>query len=424
MQLKKYDIENNITFHYLKDDKYKSNVISMFLTVPLLRESVTLNVLIPSILKRGTQKYQDLQAIEISLENLYGASFGTSVDKFGNNQVLKFYIETVKDSIVNDNIFEKSLDSFLGLIFEPYLENGTFKQEYVQQEKELLKIAIENKINDKMNYAFNRCIEEVCEEENYGLYSLGYINDLIDVNNAILYNQYMYILKNAKIDILISSDMDEKYVLKCVKDRLNYEILKFRNIIYQPKATYISSTNNEKNIVEELDVIQGKLVLGLTIKEIEKFDTYDILLLNTILGIESNSKLYRFVVEKEHLAYEAISAFIRNTNVLLVETGIDIVSYDKAITVIKKQLNDLEKGNITKEEFNGSKNVLMTLYKTTNDSAFRTISYYANQSIMNTNITIEEAINKINNIKLKNVINVAKAIKLNTIYFLKNRGAK
>lgn len=78
------------------------------------------------------------EEISKALEGMYGALFDCGIEKKGNNQILKFYIESVNDRFLPDlqeNLLTKSVETLLEIVFSPYIENGAFKKEYVEQEK-------------------------------------------------------------------------------------------------------------------------------------------------------------------------------------------------------------------------------------------------------------------------------------------------
>ena len=54
MNYKKVNIKDGITLHEINTEKFKVNMISVFLTTDLNRENVTKNALIPAVLKRGS----------------------------------------------------------------------------------------------------------------------------------------------------------------------------------------------------------------------------------------------------------------------------------------------------------------------------------------------------------------------------------
>ena len=69
------------------------------------------------------------EEISRQMEEMYGASFDCGLDKTGDNQVLKFYLETVNDNFLPQqvqNMAKTALEKLLEIVFNPYLENGSF----------------------------------------------------------------------------------------------------------------------------------------------------------------------------------------------------------------------------------------------------------------------------------------------------------
>ena len=159
MSHKKVDLKNGITLHTIDTNKFKTNIIAVFLTTQLNRENVTKNALISAILRRGSKTMPTQEEISKTLEEMYGASFDCGLDKTGDNQVLKFYIETINDNFLpneNKNLLKESIEKILDIVFNPYTENDEFKQEYVEQEKNNIKQMIEGKIDNKARQMYRR----------------------------------------------------------------------------------------------------------------------------------------------------------------------------------------------------------------------------------------------------------------------------
>ena len=176
MNYTKKEIKKGIKLHILNTDKFKTNLVAVFLTTKLERETVTANALISAVLRRGTNNMKTQEEISKQLEELYGASFDCGIDKTGDNQVLKFYIETVNDAFLpqsNENLLKKSIENLLDIILNPLAENNAFKKEYVEQEKSNMKQRIAGRIDNKRRYALDRCIEEMYKEKTFGLYRFG-----------------------------------------------------------------------------------------------------------------------------------------------------------------------------------------------------------------------------------------------------------
>ena len=230
MKYNEIDIKNGIKLHTIKTEKFKTNLIAVMLTTKLDRKNITKNALIPAVLRRGTKFMQTQEEINKKMEDMYGASFDCGLDKTGDNQILKFYMETVNNEFLPqdaENMIKNSIEKIFEIIFNPYLENGVFKKEYVEQEKENIKQIIDGKIDSKARYALDRCIEEMYKNEPFGLYKFGYVEDLKDINEKNLYEYYLELIKTCKIDIYISGIVDEN-IYNIIKQNENIEKLEER----------------------------------------------------------------------------------------------------------------------------------------------------------------------------------------------------
>ena len=173
MNYNKKEIKQGINIHNIKTNKFKTNLYAVFLAVPLNRENVTKNALLPAVLRRGTSNINSQDLISKKLEEMYGASFDCGVEKTGDNQIIKFYLETINEAFLpeKEELDKKCLELLFDIILNPLVENNGFKPEYVESEKKKLKQIIEGKIDNKRAYSFERCIEEMFKNE-----LMGYIN--------------------------------------------------------------------------------------------------------------------------------------------------------------------------------------------------------------------------------------------------------
>ena len=422
MKYNEIDIKNGIKLHTIKTEKFKTNLIAVMLTTKLDRKNVTKNALIPAVLRRGTKFMQTQEEINKKMEDMYGASFDCGLDKTGDNQILKFYMETVNNEFLPqdaENMIKSSIEKTFEIIFNPYLENGVFKKEYVEQEKENIKQIIDGKIDSKARYALDRCIEEMYKNEPFGLYKFGYVEDLKDINEKNLYEYYLELIKTCKIDIYISGIVDEN-IQNIIKQNENIEKLEERKPDFKEFELVKKENGEAKEIQESMEVTQGKLILGLDVNILDKDARYKIMIYNSLLGGSANSKLFQNVREKASLAYTASSSYYRFKNNIFINCGIDIPNYQKALEIIKKQIEDMKNGDFTDEEIENAKNGIIASIKTIDDEQDTEITYYFGQELSGTKTSLEEYIENIQKVNKADVLEVAKQISINTIYFLKN----
>lgn len=422
MKYNEIDIKKGIKLHTIKTEKFKTNLIAVMLTTKLDRKNITKNALIPAVLRRGTKFMQTQEEINKKMEDMYGASFDCGLDKTGDNQILKFYMETVNNEFLPqdaENMIKSSIEKIFEIIFNPYLENGVFKKEYVEQEKENIKQIIDGKIDSKARYALDRCIEEMYKNESFGLYKFGYVEDLKDINEKNLYEYYLELIKTCKIDIYISGIVDEN-IHNIIKQNENIEKLEERKPDFKEFELVKKENEEAKEIQESMEVTQGKLIIGLDVNILDKDARYKIMIYNSLLGGSANSKLFQNVREKASLAYTASSSYYRFKNNIFINCGIDIPNYQKALEIIKKQIEDMKNGDFTDEEIENAKNGIIASIKTIDDEQDTEITYYFGQELSGTKTSLEEYIENIQKINKADVLEVAKQISINTIYFLKN----
>lgn len=422
MEYKQIEIKKGIKLNILQTNKFKTNLIAIMLTTKLDRENVTKNALIPAVLKRGTKTLKTQEEINKKLEEMYGASLDCGLDKTGDNQVLKFYIESVNDEFLpenSENMLKKSLEQIFEFVFNPYLEKDGFKKEYVEQEKENLKQIIEGKIDNKARYALDRCIEEMYKNQPYGLYKYGYIEDMKNINENNLYEYYKKIINNCKIDIFVSGIVDEE-LENIIKENENIKKLQDRIPEYNKIEISAKKSEKENYVQDSMEVTQGKLIIGMDLDVDNEDLRYDIMIYNCIFGGSANSKLFQNVREKASLAYTASSSYYRFKNNIFINCGIEIKNYDKAIEIIKQQIEDMKNGDFTEEEVENAKNGIIASIKTIDDEQDTEITYFFSQELSNSKCNIEQYMNNIKAVTREKVIDIANKVSINTVYFLKD----
>lgn len=426
MEYKEEQLKKGIKLHMIKTNKFKTNLIAVFLTSKLERKDVTKNALISKILRRGSKTMPTQEEISKQMEGMYGAGFDSGLDKTGDNQVLKFYIETVNDKYLpksNKNILNESIDKILEIVFNPYIDDESFRTEYIEQEKINLKQRIEGRKDNKAKYSLERCIEEMYPDEPFGLYSFGYIEDLNKIDGKNLYQYYKEFINNCKIDIFVSGDIEgiEEQVL----ENENIKKLKERDPNYIiPEICKKRIIEKENVVIESMDVTQGKLVLGLDVNIEDSELKYDALMYNNILGGSANSKMFQNVREKAHLAYVASSSYLRYKNNIFVNCGIEISNYEKALELIKKQIEDMKNGDFSEEDITNSKKGIIATINTIDDEQDTCVTYYFGQELSQNKISVDEYIKRIEKINKEDILNIAKKVNINTIYFLTNTEEK
>lgn len=419
------NLKDGIKVHFIETDAYKTDLVCIIITTPLKRETVTKTALIPFLLRRGTEKFPDQYLINKEMENMYGAEFNCGIDKMGDNIILKFYIESINNdyALNNEDILERNISDCLDLTFNPVLENGLFKKEFLDTEKETMRKVIESKIDNKDTYAYEECIAAMYGNEGFGLYKYGYSEDIDSISLEEISEYYNWLIQNSKIDIFISGKIDKEKIKNDLLENENIKKLRPRAENYILNNQFTESkqiVEKPKEVFQSMNVTQGKLVLGLDVNSKDENAPIVALVYNAILGGSANSFLFQNVREKASLAYTARSSFIKQKMNIFIRCGIQIENFDKAYDLIKVQLELLKNGEFTDEDLENAKVFLNSSIATIEEEQDTEVVYYIGQEISKTNLLPKEYIQKINNVSREDVINLANAVYLNTMYFLKN----
>jgi predicted Zn-dependent peptidase len=137
-------------------------------------------------------------------------------------------------------------------------------------------------------------------------------------------------------------------------------------------------------------------------------------------GESATSKLFQNVREKASLAYTARSNYVRQKNNIYIRCGIEIENYEKALKIIKEQLEDMKNGKFTEEDLENSKKYMVSGLQSVQDEQDSEITYYIGQELSGKLTTFEEYMQQVNKVNMEEVKNVANKININTIYFLRN----
>ena len=173
-----------------------------------------------------------------------------------------------------------------------------------------------------------------------------------------------------------------------------------------------------KIVNEKMDVSQGNLIIGLDVNSDKS--TEEIMMYNAVLGTGANSKLFQNVREKASLAYSAGSRYYRRKDMIMIRTGIEIANYDKALTIIKKQLQDIKEGIVSVQEMESAKQFIVSTLKLIPESSESLINYYYDKEIRGEEADLEAYIKAIQEVQIQDIVDVAQDVLIDTIYFLRD----
>ncbi|MFC4768126.1 EF-P 5-aminopentanol modification-associated protein YfmF [Effusibacillus consociatus] len=413
--------KNGVNFHVLPTTKYKLNTIVVTFHTDLEEGKAAMHAMIPHVLMRGTENHPTSESIQLALSDMYGATLTGGVSKKGERQLVEFLCKVVNEKYLNNSeqLLEKGIQLLSEVLFHPVQEAGGFKADFVEKEKEQHAKRIDSLLDDKIVYAAERCLEEMTKGERFSIPKLGRKSDLDTIDARNLFDTYQELMKTAPMHVYVVGNVEPERVMSLVQKYFPQDRTPKTNLL--PAQTDVVP-RQVKEVVDQLDVNQGKLNIGLRTKVTHSDESYPALVVyNGILGGFPHSKLFVNVREKASLAYYASSRLESYKGILYIQSGIQIEQYDKALQIIKQQLEEMKQGNLSDDELSFTKNGLINSFRTVQDSPEGLADLHTGGLVSGRQRTMEELIEAVLKVTKEEVIQIANQICLDTVYFLRDR---
>lgn len=395
-------------------DRFKTGCISVSMAMPM-DGNMAANSLLIYLLKRSCKRYPDFSLLNGKLDELYGAVLSAWVSKNGESQVLNLSIASLADKFAlgSESIASESAQLLCELIFAPNCTDGLFSEEALAMEKRLLIQRIEEEMDDKRTYAFERCISCMCKNEAYGKDKYGTVEEIEKVTAADVYAAWQNVLSTAVIQITAVGSADADRISRIFAEGFSAVTRNPMNL----STEFICDCGEPSRTEEKFPVNQGKLVIGFrTSMKHRRDNLFAMTVMNDIFGMGTYSKLFMNVREKLSLAYYCWSRFIAGKGIILVESGIDTEKEKQVTDEILLQLDDLINGRTDPEILDSSKRALRERYTFVSPEGI--MNWYSSQILHEEILTPEDMINGFEKVTMEDVCAAAAGLKQDTVFML------
>lgn len=418
--IEKIEIANGVRACFVNSDRFKTNIMSVHIVLPL-ESDMEANSLLCYMLRRRCAKYPSMTDLNRRLAELYGASLACGISKNGDSQDICFRIVSVSDrfALSDEGISKNCTELLLDVLFDPKLENGNFCEEDIELEKRLLIEKIEGEFSEKRVYAKDRLIEEMFKGSAYGKGRFGDKDEIKNVTNERLLKAWKSYLENAVIQFNFVGETDES-----VKELLCEKFASIdRSNVVEIKTEFKASADEVKKVDEKLAVKQGKLVMGLrTGLENEDENFFPTRVMTDMFGGGPYSKLFMNVREKMSLCYYCSARFSKDKGIILVQSGIEDENEKKATDAILAELDNMKNGSFTSEEIENSKKGLTDAFLSVGDTP-ESIDAWIGARVLEEDIILpQEYAEKINLVTAEEIKTAAEKVTLDTVYMLSGDG--
>ena len=415
MEYKVYDCDS-YKIHTIKTDKFKNCSMEIMFRNNLIKEEITENNMLVDMLMHSSKKYPKRRDIAIELENLYSSSVRGFSTRLGNSIMLSFVLDFLNPRYCDEGYLEEVISLPFELLLNPNVDNLEFDRRSFNIIKNRIKSDIESLKENASRYAFRRSLTLMDKDSPSSYYMTGYLSDLDNITPSSLVDTYHRMLNDYICDIYIIGNLDMDKVVQLIKDKFKIKTIKDYKV-----NLYVDNKIRKKNldICETGNYEQDSLVMIYNLDNLNKKERdYVIQLYNIILGSGGlTSKLYKYLREENSLCYIVSSMYQKYDGLLLIYSGIDKKDKNKCLKLINKALQEMINGDFTDEELDNAKKAVISSIKMSEDTNGGIINNYLFNELDNLPL-YDERVKEFKKISKKDVIEVAKKVRLNTIYLL------
>lgn len=355
-----------VTLNILQTTQFKTTRLNVSFISEVKVQKMTQRALLASVLETNSADYPTSTDVSLHLAELYGAGFGISVDRQGQQSQLNATMILVNDRFLpgTTHLLTAGWKFLEQILFRPNLKVNAFDAATFQREKANMAAYLKSIADDKQSLAALNLQNLYFTQAAQQTPNFGKLADLAAINAESLASYYHEMLAQDRIEITVVGQVDPEEIVTILKKwPLTARTVALPDLFYRQPLKQLS----EKTDVQE--VRQTKFDLAYQVASYYYDEHYFALLVaNAIFGGSAMSLLFLNVREKASLAYYASSQLDIFRGLLIVQTGIDQSKLPQVRQLIDAQLADLRAGKFSDAVLAENQQTLISDYITQQDS--------------------------------------------------------
>ena len=406
------------SLYLIKNKEFHTINIRICFTEKVDKRKVTEHNVLTSMMTYATKKYPTREKLLHYCEDLYSLSPDSYAFRYGNLLLTHFDLSSIDSMYLNSHNLYDNLLLLKEIVLNPLVNKDSFNEKYLQIIKENL-LHETKAIKEEPRLLANKLMYEAMDKDaNYTL--TGFCDEQIlqGITGQSLYASYQEMINNSQIDIFISGNIrDEKQTMQMVENIFDFH----KQEPKQLNAEIYHTVRKSKPSVfqKEMSISQSKLCLGYKVYTKDFNETrYVMSIFNSLLGDDANSLLMQVVREKHNMCYYIGSFVNKLDHLLVINAGINKDNYDMVCHLISECIKKLQEGKFSIKDLNSAKKSYLTDLERNLDNNFYINNYVYGLEVLKSE-DMRKRKEKIKEITKEDVMNLAKKVNLDTIFFLK-----
>jgi predicted Zn-dependent peptidase len=390
--INKYTLENGLTIFLKSDHRIPTVSIQLWVNAGSVDETEQENGIshfLEHMIFKGTKKYTATEITHII------ESYGGIINAATSKEYTEFYVDISKTG------FNDALD-----IIADVACNSTFPDDELERERLVVLEEIKRSNDNPERLLYDNFINQLFTVTPYKWTIIGTSKSVSELtkDKLISYYREKYCARN--MILVIVGDID-------IESTKNLIDKKFSNI-------YPGQKNIRNNLIEPINPVSSRkiesfvqqdyILCGFLGPELDSEDQYSGDILSIILGSGLSSRLYRKLREEKQIVYSIGCGFSsqQGTGYFYISALYDPDKTDSVIKEIKIEIEKILNEGISKQELIRAKEIINSQWYFSQETFHQQASLIGYWSIIDRLNILENYLNKINKVTVKDVINFIK----------------
>ena len=378
---------NGVTLLGITDQRFKRGVVQILFELPLDASRAARSLLL-DVLEQGSAQFPDQTSLARESQNLFGASCELYTERSCESHIVGIQMSCLGEQFLpsGEEVLVPILDLATGILFEPLRGQGAgelFETKYLERERKNLLDMLDERKDDRGEYASERFKSVMCADEEYGKLSWESSEAVAAVTAQQLEDARLEIIQRAEVTIICSGSANVDKVKHWAAQRFDMQ----RDVIAlaEPSIKFPSAL---RHVNEHLEMEQAKLHIGLRLHLPQEIAGREALIAAcSILGGGSHGRLFQKVREEKSLAYGIYSQMHGRKHILSVSAGIDASSAAEVEAEVFRQIDLLATEGPTAHEMELSQANRLNGLAALADSPGAMASFYHGNHVLGLNAT-------------------------------------
>ena len=422
MKIQEFDYGNGTLLGVIDTKKFKNSCFYITFFLPMTEYNASASRVLSGIMCRATAKHKTGKEVTRHLCQLYDATLTVENLAVSGMLALRVVLHTIDDTYTiekDGTLFSALVDFVREMLFDPLVNNGELDAEYTRSEKKHASDTIKARINNKDAYAVRRAVGHAFKGTPFAIEPTGELETVEALTPKELYDFFLETVNTRRVLGVFAGDLtpERKSAMDGFMNELSErrKVNGFCDVELCPPPVYPAEA---ESVIERMTVTQGRMVLNYSVPENDG-NTAPFIVFDEMFGASPVSRLFTNVRERLSLCYYCSSRYSRTTSSIIVRSGLDEDSKEKAVAEIERQIALLsDPAEISDEELDNAKMGILSSYASLQDGLDSYAHWYTVARASGFECDIDVLKERVMAVTKEQVARVAQGMRLTLSYFL------